>query len=137
MSRDDRGRFLPGDDNPQPTAFLDWNEVTSLLKELGSAKAVAARLGCSERQVYRIRAYIDPNYESPRRGRWSPELQEKLKTALWEGWGYTQTAETYGVDATHLARKFPGFGLSPAEAGERSSLMRRFRESEFSLSKVS
>lgn len=136
--RDARGRFARGRKSINPRQRLDWKRVMELLEEYhGDVNRVAAKVKCSTRQVERIRARMDPDYVPAKRDRWTPEFEVKLKAALWEGWGYHQTAETYGVDQSHLARRFPGFGLSPSEAGQRAHMVRAFNEVDASLRKVS
>lgn len=45
----------------------------------------------------------------------SPETLAAWDQHLADGWPYTEVAKTYGVSAPHVAKHFPGRGMSRSE----------------------
>ena len=124
--------------NPNPknpsVRRIDRDEVMRLLEDL-DASVVARRLGCSTRQVQRIR-YEETGVKR-HVARPFTEEEDKFTLALLEDrTGYWEASRTTGRDVKTLMRRFPGYSLTRAESIERANMGRLATELSYELTTV-
>lgn len=96
-----------------------------------SLREEAAIEGVSPRQISRRRAKEGVSVPMPPRLEEVADMDQVLRF-LEDGAGYAEVGATYGVSASVIRKRFPGYGLSHAEAVERGRMNRALR----SLDKV-
>lgn len=122
-----RGEICPNSRQALNEARAD--EAKALIDSgLTDSTALAQALGVSQRTALRHlrRNEAGPPPRPPIRD-FTDEMKAQALVMLEDRAGYLETAHTLGLDPKRIARHFPGYALTKAEAVERALMMRHAR----------
>lgn len=102
--------------------------VVTLTRQGMSAVQIADVLGIYPRQVVRDRLAGGVAKPAILPVDWTDDLISRATELLADGAGYAETAATLGIGAEPLSRRFPGYGLTQAQAQERGKMSALFRK---------
>src|SRR5690554_2884916 len=108
----------------------DRDEIVRLTRLGLSATEISVRLGCSTRQVQRVRSARKVSGPTPEGAgrRITPERLAAIERMIEDGVAHAEIMRTLRVGHHTLARHFPGTAWSPQEAGEYARAIRRSYE---------
>lgn len=110
--------------------MYDHDEIVRLTVQGLSAAEIAVRVGCSTKQVARVRVARDVSRPVPLHAgrRITPDRLEAIGAMVADGVSRQDIAESLGVSWHTIARHFPGTGWSHQESGRFSYAVRRANE---------
>lgn len=115
----------------KPIVF-DHDEIVRLTRLGLSGAQIAERVGCSPRQVTRVRAKFRLTQPAPETAakRIAPERLAAVGRMVADGVSHAEIMRTLGVSRHTIIRHFPDTAWSPKESGEFARAIRRSYEKQ-------